>query len=83
MVHLWHGALTYSLLAGLGAIDRGPFKNRVAETNNGLIQVNDWLNFAQENVSLLTKTYYGQEQRVTVFGEGRSFPILKSKVLEP
>ncbi|HAH48254.1 MAG TPA: hypothetical protein DCM07_26075 [Planctomycetaceae bacterium] len=80
---LEHGALTYSLLAGLGAADRGPFKNRNIESKNGLIQVNDWLQFAQENVSLLTKTYYGTEQRVTVFSEGRSFPILKSKEFEP
>ena len=78
-----HGALTYALLAGLGAVDRGPFQKRTAESKDGLIQVDDWLGFARDNVPTLTKTYYGQEQLVNVFGEGRSFPILRVKGNKP
>ena len=73
---LGHGALTYALLAGLGAVDKGPLKTQAASTKNGLVQVRDWLSFAQDMVPALTKLYYGREQLVDVFAEGRSFPIL-------
>jgi WD40 repeat protein/uncharacterized caspase-like protein len=74
---LGHGALTYALLAGLGAVDRGPLKSRSIATKDGLIHVREWLTFAQENVPMLTKLYYGHEQIVDVFAEGRSFPVIK------
>ena len=74
---LGHGALTYALLAGLGEVDRGPLKSRSITTKDGLIHVREWLTFAQENVPMLTKLYYGHEQMVDVFAEGRSFPVIK------
>ena len=72
-----HGALTYALLAGLGAVEKGPLRNRRAETKDGIVDVRNWLAFAQDAVPDLTKLYYGREQLVDVFGEGRSFPILR------
>ncbi len=73
---LGHGALSYALLAGLGAVDRGPLKSRPIEANDGLVQVRDWLSYAQDNVPALTKLFYGREQLVDVFAKGQSFPIL-------
>jgi len=80
---LGHGVLTYALLAGLGAVDHGPLKNRTAESKDGLVQVRDWLRFGADNVPALTKTYYGREQFVDVFSEGRSFPILRAEEAKP
>lgn len=69
---LGHGALTYALLAGLGGVERGPLKARAFETEDGVIQVREWLGFAQENVPTLTKLFYGREQLVDVFATGSS-----------
>ena len=48
---LGHGVLTYTLLAGMGAVDQGPLKNRALKADEDqLVKVRDWFGFAQDQV---------------------------------
>ena len=76
---LGHGILTYALLAGLGAVDRGPLRNRSVEAEEDVVQVRDWFQFAQDEVPALTKVYFGREQFVKYSASGKDFPILPLK----
>ena len=71
-----HGALTYALMGGLGAADRGILKNRTAPAKDGLVSTLDWFRFAHENVPILTKLSLGVEQYATYSPGRHDFPIL-------
>lgn len=73
-----HGVLTYSLLAGVGAVADGPLVGQRAEVpdSDRTVGVRDWFSFAQDKVPLLTRLYFNYEQYVTTSGQGSSFPLL-------
>ncbi len=75
---LQHGLLTYTLLAGLRAVDRGPLADKsVTPTNDDrLVDVLGWFSFASDHVPDLTEHYFGKIQQVQTAGHGMSFPIL-------
>jgi len=75
---LEHGVLTYSLLAGLKAVDRGPLTESWVRPDNPeqVVGVLEWFNFATGQVPRLTKQYLGEAQDVKMSGEGTSFPVL-------
>ena len=76
---LGHGVLTYSLLAGLGAVaDAGPLEGLVIHPTNpdGRADVLEWFSYASGHVPRLTQRYLGREQDVQIGGQGASFPVL-------
>jgi uncharacterized caspase-like protein len=75
---LGHGVLSYALLAGIGAVDKGPLKRRRLQPSGEekIARVRDWFGFAQDEVPVLTRAYFGQEQFVRFTGAGSDFPIL-------
>ena len=74
-----HGALTYALMAGLGAADKGLLKGRSAPDRDGLVHAVDWFRFAAENVPALTKLRLGKEQYVEFKSQAADFAILPVK----
>lgn len=78
-----HGALTYSLLAGLGEAKKGILQRRNAIGGDGSVRVRDWLTFAMDEVPNLTRASFGTEQRV-VFSAGEyNFPLLGDPKAKP
>lgn len=75
---LGHGVLTYSLLAGLRAVDAGPLVDKSVRPDNPeqVADVLGWFNFASSHVPRLTVKFLGSEQQVQTSGEGASFPVL-------
>ena len=75
---LGHGILTYSLLAGLKAIDAGPLADQHVQTNNPerVVDVMEWFNFAEGQVRNLTEKLYGAAQDVQFSTQGQNFPLL-------
>jgi WD40 repeat protein len=78
---LGHGVLSYVLLAGLGAVDRGPLADQAIRPGNAeqVVDVLEWFSYATGQVPRLTKRYFGREQDVQFSNEGRNFPILPLK----
>jgi WD40 repeat protein len=79
---LGHGVLTYTLLAGLNAVEKGDLKGTVIPTAAGDHRVNvlDWLQFARRNVSPLYERYASRRQHVELRGEDQpNFPLLSLK----
>jgi len=72
---LGHGVLTYTLLARVGAAKKGPLKDR-PQPKQPVVNVRDWLSFAQDEVPALTKILFGREQFVKYIGSGSDFAIL-------
>jgi hypothetical protein len=75
---LGHGVLSYTLLAGLGAVQQGPLKEQVIRPDNPerVASVLEWFNFASGQVPRLSKRYLGREQDVQMSSQGQSFPVL-------
>jgi hypothetical protein len=75
---LGHGLLTYALLAGLKAVDRGPLEERSVRpaSPEGVVDVLEWFGFAAGHVPQLARCYFGREQEVVPQTDGRSFPVL-------
>lgn len=75
---LEHGVLSYSLLAGLHAVQGGPLADRWIEpaSEDRVAQVLEWFGFASVQMRQLSKQYYGQQQDVQHAGGGNSFPLL-------
>ena len=78
VAELGHGILTYTLLAGLQAIDRGPLHGQGLRPGNKerTADVLEWFRFASDQVPRLTKQYYGRAQDVEMSNQGRNFPVL-------
>ena len=75
---LGHGVLIYSLLAALGAVEEGPLKEDSLQIDSAdnVVGLLDWFNYADRQVSQLTKQLYRQEQNVHMSIRGENFPIL-------
>lgn len=74
---LGHGVLSYSLLAGLRDVDRGPLEGLSVQPSSGRVaDVLEWFSFAAGQVPRLTQQLCGQEQNVHTSGKGASFPVL-------
>ncbi len=75
---LGHGVLTYTLLAGLDAVDTGPLDHRSVRMTraDGLVDVFQWFSFASGQAPRLMKQLYGREQFIQTSGKGVSFPVL-------
>jgi uncharacterized caspase-like protein len=78
---LGHSILTYTLLAGLRAVDGGPLSGQaipLAQTQQA-VDVLGWFRFARERVPALYEKYVGRAQQVEVSGEDQpSFPLLSA-----
>jgi uncharacterized caspase-like protein len=68
-----HSLLTYTLLAGLHAVDEGPLENQWIRTSrdDGVAHVLEWFAFAARHLPQL-----GPNQDVQHAGAGTSFPLL-------
>lgn len=75
---LGHGVLTYSLLAGLKAVDEGPLAGKYAQPAgpDQVVDVMEWFTFAAGQVPRLTQSLYGTGQDVQTSTQGASFPVL-------
>jgi uncharacterized caspase-like protein len=75
---LQHGMLTYSLLAGLHAVQGGPLAERWIEPagEDRVAHVLEWFGFASAQVPQLAKQYFGQPQEIQHSSIGSSFPVL-------
>jgi WD40 repeat protein len=77
---LGHGILTYSLLAGLKAIDAGPLADRHVQPSNPerVVNVLEWFTFADGQVRELTAKLYGaaQDAQFSKKDQSQSFPLL-------
>lgn len=65
---LGHGVLTYTLLAGLKAVDRGPLLDKAIPPTNpeAVVDVFEWFQYAAGNVPRITAKYFQQQQQVSV-----------------
>jgi hypothetical protein len=74
---LGHGVLSYSLLAGLKAVDAGPPKGQSAQAGaEGVVDVLEWFNYAAGRVPRLTESLFGTPQDVQIGTQGANFPVL-------
>ena len=75
---LEHGVLTYSLLAGLRAVNEGPLADQWIEPSGGdrVADVLEWFGFASARVPQLTRQYFQQSQDIQHCSAGTSFPVL-------
>ncbi len=78
---LGHGVLTYTLLAGLKAVEGGPLEGKSLQPTGKaqVVEVVEWFSYANGHVARLTKEYCGQEQNVQMSVQGQSFPVLPLK----
>ncbi len=75
---LGHGILSYCLLAGAGAIDKGPLLDRSLQSASGDgADVLEWFSYAAGNVPRISRQYSGKEQQVQLGGTGKAFPVLR------
>ena len=75
---LGHGVLTYTLLAGLRAVDHGPLADDYLRPSGRerVADVLSWFNYASGRVPRLMEQFYGEEQDVQMSASGSSFPLL-------
>ncbi len=78
---LGHSILTYTLLAGAGAVRSGPLKAEAAKhrLDDG-VDVLEWFRYARERVPALYQKYVGRRQQVELSGDDQpSFVLLSLK----
>ncbi len=75
---LGHGLLSYTLLAGLGSVDRGPLETRGIRTSRDdqVTDVLEWFSFAAGEAPALFSRYFGRAQDVHMATTGNTFPLL-------
>jgi uncharacterized caspase-like protein len=74
---LGHSIVTYTLLAGMGAVDGGILKDQPLTTTKDPVDVLDWFRYARDGVLGLYKKYVGRPQHIELSGEDRpGFGIL-------
>lgn len=75
---LGHGVLSYTLLAGLRAVDRGPLAGKYVQPTgpDRVVNIMEWFSFAVGQVPRLTEKLYGTSQNVQATTLGSSFPVL-------
>jgi hypothetical protein len=76
---LGHGALTYTLLAGLGEVDRSlaGLPTLQPPDDEAVLTVSDWFRFARDRAPALSERFFGGEQRIGFERRGEDFPILR------
>ena len=77
----WRGTapwLANALLTGVGAVDKGPLKRRTARADDEekVVKVREWLGFAQDEVPIVTRAFFGQEQFIRFTGAESNFAVL-------
>lgn len=75
---LGHGILSYSLLAGLRAVDSGPLVDEWVQpvADDRVAQALELFSFASSRARQLGKRYFGQEQEIQFSSAGMTFPVL-------
>jgi WD40 repeat protein len=75
---LGHGVLSYSLLAGLKAVDSGPLAGKHVQPNSPdrVVDVLEGVMFADGQGRRLTGSLHGAAQDVQLSKQGSSFPLL-------
>lgn len=75
---LGHGVLSYALLTGLKAVDRGPLEGQYVRPSNPerVVDIMEWLGFAAGQVPRLSERLFHAAQNVECKTEGNSFPLL-------
>jgi hypothetical protein len=67
---LGHSILTYTLLAGLQAVEGGPLQGRPLKPGErGAVDVLDWFRYARQQVPALYERYVGRPQQIELSGE--------------
>jgi uncharacterized caspase-like protein len=76
---LRHSLLTYALLAGLQAVERGPLKGQALTADaQGTVDVLQWFRYARNQMPQLSQRYLGRPQQIELSGEDQpSFPLLR------
>ena len=77
---LGHSILTYTLLAGMNAVDRGPLAGQKVGVMNGdrMVDVLGWFRYAKDHVPALYEKYTGRQQSIEMSGEDQpTFPLLR------
>jgi WD40 repeat protein len=76
---LGHSILTYALLAGLRAVERGPLQGQALKGGErGAVDVLAWFRYARQQVPGLYERYVGRPQQVELSGEDQpGFPLLR------
>jgi hypothetical protein len=79
---LGHGVLTYTLLAGLKAVDGGPLAKDAIRPGSpdGVVNVFEWFSYAASHVPRLTEKYFRARQNVSVNSSDNVFPLLPLRV---
>jgi uncharacterized caspase-like protein len=65
---LGHSILTYTLLAGMNAVDSGVLKDQPLRTTREAVDVLDWFRYAKERVPALYEKYVGRPQHIEMSG---------------
>jgi len=75
---LGHGVLTYTLLAGLNDVDRGPLESTPVHSGrqDRVVDVLSWFSYAAGQVPRLTQQLFGVAQDVHTSTQGMTFPVL-------
>ena len=78
VAELGHGVLTYVLLAGLQAVERGPLADKAIKPSNPeeVVDVFEWFSYAAGQVPRLTEKYFHATQKVSVNSSDNIFPLL-------
>jgi predicted GNAT family acetyltransferase len=78
---LGHGLLTYTLLAGLKAVDRGPLADKWIKPSNPeeVVDVFEWFSYASGQVPRIADRYFKARQNVSVNSADNIFPVLPLK----
>jgi WD40 repeat protein len=82
---LEHGVLSYTLLAGLKGVTKGPLVDKEIRTRSpeGVVDVLEWFKYADDHVPKLSKKYFLREQDVQISSQGSSFPLLPVRDTQP
>jgi len=78
LADLGHGILTYSLLAGLGAVEGGPLRERPIrpQDSDQVVDVMEWFSYAASHVPRLTREYFAAAQNAQMWNQQETFPVL-------
>ena len=72
---LEHGALAYTMLAGLGNVRSGPLLDQYADLDDDrIVTVRELVRYVEKQVPLLT-AQYRERQMPVIFSLGQDFPL--------
>ena len=75
---LGHGMMVYTLLAGMGFVERGPLRDRWIDPMNAenVVDAVQWFGFASRQTRALGQKYFGTRHEVYHTIAADSFPVL-------